>query len=228
MRTAISFWLAMAGFLHAAALTFEKELLEIHAPADASSVVADFNFKNNTDKPVTIAKVDKACSCIGVQVSDGKLVYAPGEGGKIRATFDMGNFSGVIDKTVVLYLNNDPNEKPSVTLTVQVHIPVLIAISEKEKTLKWTTGAKPEPQKIDLKVEYAKPIKIISTSCTSENYKVELKTLEAGKHYEILVTPVDTKEQGLAIIRINTDCEIKRYQVLQAFCVIRAELPPVP
>jgi len=226
MRIAISCWLALAGFLQAGGLTFEKEVLQIHAAADAGSVVADFNFQNNTDQPVTIAKVDKTCSCIGVEVSDGKLVYAPGEGGQIRATFDMQNFSGVIDKTVVLWLDKDPVEKPSVTLTVEVHIPVLVAL--KEKTLKWSVGAKPETQKIDVLVDYTKPIKIVTTSCTSDNFNVKVITLEEGKHYEIAVTPTDTKEPGLAIIRIETDCDVKRHQILQAFAVIRRELPPLP
>ena len=226
MRTAIYCWLAMTGFLHAAALTFEKELLEIHAPPDATAIVADFNFENKTDQPVTIAKVDKTCSCIGVLVADSKLIYAPGEKGQIRATFDMGNFSGVVNKTVVLWLDSDPPGKPSITLTVEVHIPVLVVL--KEKTLKWQIGAKPETQTIDITVDYSKPIKILSTNCTSENFKVELKTLEEGKHYELLVTPAETKEPGLAIIRIETDCEITRHKILQAFAVIRRELPPTP
>jgi hypothetical protein len=225
MRTAICCWLVMAGLLHAGGLTFESELVEIHAPADAKAVEADFKFENKTDKQVNIAKFDKTCSCIGVKVSDGKLSYAPGEGGVIRATFEMGNFSGEVDKVVVLWLDSDPADKPSITLTVRVHIPVLVVMSE--KTLKWSLGTQPETRKIDVTMDYAKPIKIISTSCTSDNIKVELKTLEVGKHYELLVTPADTKEPGLAIIRIETDCDIARHKVLQAFAVIRRELPPV-
>ena len=226
MRTAIYCWLAMAGCLQAGGLTFDKELLEIHAPADAGSVLAEFNFENKTDQPVTIAKADKTCSCISVQITDSKLVYAPGEKGQIRATFDMGNFAGVINKTVVLFLDKDPPEKPSVTLTVEVHIPVLVVL--KEKTLKWKLGDTPDTQKIDITMDYAKPIKIVSTSCTSDNFKVEVKTLEEGKHYELLVTPANVKEPGLAIIRVETDCDIQRHKILQAFAVIRRELPPVP
>ena len=226
MRTAILCWLALAGFLQGAGLTFEKELIEVHAPADAKAVVADFKFENKTDKPVSIAKFDKTCSCISVQVTDGKLTYAPGETGEIRASFEMQNFAGVVNKTVVLWLDSDPPEKPSITLTVEVHIPVLVVL--KEKTLKWQIGAKPETQTIEITVDYSKPIKILSTNCTSENFKVELKTLAEGKHYELLVTPAETKEPGLAIIRIETDCEITRHKILQAFAVIRRELPPTP
>ena len=226
MRNAIFFWLALAGFLQAAGLAFEKDLVEVHAAPDAKSVVADFKFENKTDKPITIAKFDKTCSCISVQVSGGKLNYAPGEGGVIRAAFDMGNFSGVVDKTVVLWFDKDPEDKPSRVLTVRVNIPVLVVMSE--KTLKWAIGGKPDAQKIDITVAHSKPIKIVSTSCTSENFKIEMKTLEEGKHYELFVTPLDTKDPGLAIIRIETDCEIERHKILQAFAVIRRELAAIP
>jgi len=216
----------MAGFVHAAALTFDKQSLVIDAPADATSIAAEFNFENKSDQPVTIAKVDKTCSCIGVEVSDGKLAYAAGEKGRIRATFDVGNYTGVVNKTVVLYMANDPPDQPSVTLSVEVHIPVLVVL--KEKTLKWSVGAKPATQVIDITMDYAKPIQIISNTCSSDNFKVEVKTLEAGKHYELRVTPTETKEPGLAIIRIETDCVVKRHQVLQAFAVIRRDLPSSP
>jgi hypothetical protein len=226
MRTAICCWLAIAGFLPAAGLTFEKELVEIHAPPDAKMVVADFKFENKTDKPVNIVKFDKVCSCIAVQVSNGKLNYAPGESGQIRATFDMGNFSGLVDKTVVLWLDKDPVDKPSLTLTVRVHIPVLVVMSE--KTLKWSLDGSPETRKIDITMAHSKPIKIVATSCTSDNFSVEVHPLEEGKHYELWVTPAAVKEPGLAIIRIETDCDIARHKTLQAFAVIRRDPPRIP
>ncbi|MEI6674434.1 MAG: DUF1573 domain-containing protein [Verrucomicrobiota bacterium] len=226
MRTAIFSWLAMVGFLHAGGLVFEQELMEIHAPTDAKTVVAEFKFENKSDKPVTIAKFDKVCACISVQVSDGKLSYAPGEGGVIRATFEMGNFAGVVDKTVVLWFDKDPEDKPSQVLTVRVHIPVLVVMNE--KTLKWTIDGPPETRKIDITMAYDKPIRIVGTTCTSENFKVEVNTLAEGKHYELLVTPTNTKDPGLAIIRVETDCEIPRHKVLQAFAVVRKEPPPNP
>ncbi|MCX6876704.1 MAG: DUF1573 domain-containing protein [Verrucomicrobia bacterium] len=226
MRTAIPFWLALAGFLQAGGLTYEKELLEIHAAADAKSVVADFKFENKTDRPVTIAKVDKTCSCVSVQVADSKLTYAPGESGLIRAVFEMGNFSGVVDKTVAIWHDKDPEDKPSQILTVRVHIPVLVVMDV--KTLKWAIGANPDPQKIDITMADTKPIRILSTSCTSESFKIELKTLEEGQHYQLLVTPDDTKQPGLAIIRIETDCENPRHKLQQVFATIRRELPAIP
>ncbi len=223
MRTVLLIWLGLAALLQAGGLTFEKPLLEIHLAADAKTAVTDFKFENKTDQPVTIARFDKTCSCISVQISGGKQTYQPGEKGVVRATFDLGNFSGVVDKLVILWLAGDPEAKPSITLTVRVHIPVLVVMEP--KTLKWGLGSKPEPQKIDLKMDHSKPIKILTTTCSSDAFTLELKTLAEGKHYELWVTPKATAEPALAIIRLETDCEIARHKNQQAFATVRRELP---
>lgn len=223
MRTICSLWLALFGMLHAAGLTFDKPLLEIQAAADARTAVADFDFENKTDKPVTITRYDKTCSCVSVQITGGKLVYQPGEKGVVRAAFDLGNFSGVVDKMIVVWLDGDAEAKPSITLTVRVHIPVLVVMDV--KTLKWVLGSKAEPQKIDIQMNHTKPIRIVATTCTSELFKTELKTLEEGKHYELWVTPLEMNTPGLAIIRLETDCDVERHKVQQAFATVRRELP---
>jgi hypothetical protein len=223
MRTIFWLWLAFSGMLHAAGLTFESTLLEIHAAADARTAVADFKFENKTDKPVVITRYEKTCSCVSVQVNGGKLNYLPGEKGVLRATFDLGNFSGAVDKMIVMWLDGDAEVKPSVTLTVRVHIPVLVVMDA--KTLKWTLGGNAEPQKIDIQMTHTKPIRILRTTCTSELFKTELKTLEEGKHYELWVTPLEINSPGLAIIRLETDCEVARHKVQQAFATVRRELP---
>lgn len=223
MRTVLLLWLAAISLVQAGGLTFEKPLLEIKLAADAKTAQADFNFENKTDQPVTITRFDKTCSCVSVQITGGKLTYQPGEKGAVRATFDLGNFSGVVDKMIVIWLAGDPEAKPSITLTVRVHIPVLVVMDA--KTLKWLIGSKPEPQKIDIKMEHAKPIKIVNTTCSSEAFTLELKTLAEGKHYELWVTPKETGSPALAIIRLETDCEIQRHKLQQAFATVRREMP---
>lgn len=223
MRTVVSLWLALVGMLHAAGLTFESSLLELHAAADARTAMAEFKFENKTDKPVTITRYDKSCSCLSVQVAGGKLTYLPGENGLVRGNFDLGNLSGVVDKSIVVWLEGDPEAKPSITLTVRVHVPVLVVMDN--KTLKWSIGGKPEPQKIDIQMNYTKPIRIVATTCTSELFKTELKTVEDGKHYELWVTPLEMGGPGLAIIRMETDCEVARHKIQQAFATVRRDLP---
>jgi hypothetical protein len=204
-------------------LHFEKILLDVPVAADALTTVADFGFSNSTDRPITIDRVEKTCSCLDVKVSGGKLTYAPGEQGVIRATFELGNLTGEVEKIVLLFLAGDPEDKPSHTLTVRVRIPVLVNLSQ--KTLQWEVGGKPEPQKIDIEMTHSKPIRILSTQCSVEGFKLDLKVIEEGRRYELWVTPAATTEPGLGLIRLETDCEIPRHKIHQAFAAIRAKLP---
>ena len=223
MRTICLLWMMLAGWMSGAGLTFEKTLLDLNLAADATTAAVDFPFENKTDKTVTIARVDKTCSCLAAQVQGGKLTYQPGEKGVVRAVFDLGNFSGVVDKTVVLWLDRDQRDQPSVTLTVRVHIPVLVAMDQ--KTLKWSLDAAPKPQRIDLRINYSKPIRVVKVTSSSELFKTELKTLQEGVHYELWVTPLEMKKPGIAVIRIETDCEIVRHKLQQVFAVVRRDLP---
>src|SRR6478752_805013 len=135
MKFAIGIWLTLAAFAQAAGLEFTEMLKEVNAPVEASTVTADFNFTNKGNKPVTITKADPPCPCLKVQISGGKLKYAPGESGVIRISFDLGTFSGTVDKVLPIFLDNDPEDKPSVALTIRVHIPVLVGVEP--KTVKW-------------------------------------------------------------------------------------------
>ena len=219
MKSILGLWLSLAAFVSAAGLEFEKLLVEVHAPADAKTVTADFKFTNKGDKPVTIAKTDPGCSCLSVQISGGKLKYGPGESGVVRTTFDMGNFSGAVDKSIALWIDDDPADKPSMKLDVRVHIPVLVALEP--KTLKWNLGGKPEPQTIQIRMAEGKPIRVLAAKSSSAAFSCEVKTVEEGRKYELIVTPLEIGTPGIGVIRIETDCEISKHRVQQAFSIVR-------
>lgn len=223
MRYALMLFAVLPGFLHAAGLTFENLEQEVTAPADAPTVTIDFPFKNETDKPVSIQKYDAGCTCIAVQISDGKLRYEPGESGVIRAVFSTGNYMGTIDRSVAVWFEGDATAPPSRHLKVRVHIPLLVEMEP--RTLKWDIGAAPEPQTITILMRDKDPIRVLSVSSTLDDMKHELKTVEEGRHYEIVVTPGSTATAGLGIIRIETDCKVQRFRVSQAFAVVRNAVP---
>jgi len=218
MRFAILIFLAALGTVRGD-LVFPEKLKEVHAPPDARVVTVDFPFVNTGDKPATIKKYDAACSCIGAKIKDGKLTYAPGEKGLIRTTFSMGNFSGVVDKSLQIWVDGDAKDKASIVLTVRVHIPELVKIEP--KTLKWAVGEAPAPKSIVIKMNYEKPIKVLGVNGSNENFTQKLETIEEGKEYKITVTPAATSTPGIGVLRIETDCPIARHKIRQAFLVIR-------
>ena len=223
MKFAIGIWLTLAAFAQAAGLEFTELLKEVNAPADVTTVTTDFNFKNNGTKPVTITKSDPGCSCLKVEISGGKLKYAPGESGVVRTTFDMGNYSGTVDKMVALWLDDAPANKPSMSLTVRVHIPVLVALEP--KTVKWNLGGKADPQTIQIRMAEGKLIRVTGVKSSSPSFKTELKTLEEGKKYDLVVTPMEIDASGISVFRIETDSDVTKHRVQQAFAVVRKPSP---
>ncbi|MFC7338921.1 DUF1573 domain-containing protein [Haloferula chungangensis] len=213
----IFFGLVLPGL--AGELTFETKLEEVEVPLDGRRVTADFKFENKSDEDVAIAKYNATCSCMTVQVKGGKLSYAPGESGVIRGVFDMGNFSGTVDKAVQIWLDGDPEDAPSVTLTTRIHIPVLVDVEP--KTLRWDVGGEMTSQTITVTMMHDEPIKVTSVSCQNPNFKIKQKTVEEGKKYELEVTPTDTSSQSIGLISIETDCPIKRHATQRAYTIVR-------
>ncbi|MEI7929426.1 MAG: DUF1573 domain-containing protein [Verrucomicrobiales bacterium] len=223
MRLTFLLWASLAPLLPAAGLTFPETVKEINAPADATFITMDFPFANKSDKSVVIKRYDAGCSCVSAGVESGKLIYQPGESGVIRTQFNMSEFSGDVEKPVYVFLEGDTDQVPSVVLTLKVHIPEVVKIAT--KTLKWEVGAPPTPQTIRMTVEGDDKVNIVAVTGSNSNFLHELKVLEAGRSYELIVTPKDTSVSGLGVFRIETDCKIERHKFKQTFASIRRPLP---
>ncbi|MES2921889.1 MAG: DUF1573 domain-containing protein [Verrucomicrobiota bacterium] len=223
MKFAIGVWLTLAAFSQAAGLEFTELFKDINAAADAATITTDFNFTNKSDKPVTITKAEPSCPCLKAEISGGKLKYAPNESGVIRITFEMGNLAGLVVKDLPIYVDHDPPDKPSILLTVRVHIPVLVALEP--KTVKWNLGGKPDPQTIQIRMAEGKPIHVKSVKSSSPEFSCELKALEEGRKFDLIVTPLKMNAPEVSIFRIETDCGISKHRIQQAFAVVRKLSP---
>lgn len=205
-------------------LKFDSLLKEAHIPAEENRVSTDFHFVNETKNTITIKKYDAACSCMNATIDGGKMIYEPGEKGTIRTEFDMGNFSGVVDKQVMIYVDEDPDESPSITLTTRVHIPVLV--QAEPKTLKWIMGQPAEEKIVTVTMNHDRPIHILRVTGTADGIGHEVREIEEGKKYHVVLKPKDTSVPALGIFRIETDCTIEKHRAQQVFAVIRREDRP--
>ena len=219
MKVALAIILGFPALLQAGSLEFKNLVKEENAAMDATTVVSDFEFTNKSDKSVTIDRADPTCSCLKVEISGGKRTYAPGESGIIRTTFDVGNSTGVVDKGVAVFLDKDPPANPSLQLRVNIHIPVLIALEP--KTLNWEIGGKAETKTIHIQIADGKMVDVLSAASSNPIFVTELKTLEKGSKYELLVTPKVIDSPGIGVIRIETDSTIAKQKTVQAFSVVR-------
>lgn len=205
-----------------AGLEFESALIKVDAGLNDKTVTRDFHFTNRGDKAVSIKQADGGCSCLQAQVAGGKLGYAPGESGTIRVVFEVGSFQGTVDKNISVWLDGDPEDKPSTTLTMSVTIPVIIQVEP--KTVKWEVGSPAAPKVIDVMMNYEKPIHITAVATSNGTFSAKLTAVEEGKHYRIEVTPEKgTDSAALSIIRIETDVDVEKQRVQQGFAVISSQ-----
>jgi hypothetical protein len=203
-----------------AELKFETPVIDTDAGINDETLVREYKFTNAGTKPVKITQADAGCTCLAVEVAAGKFTYAPGETGTLRATFQIGNFQGTVEKPIYLWLEGDREESPSASVMLRVHIPVIIALEP--KTLKWDVNSPAEKKTIDVKIAHVKPIRITSVSTSNESFTTELVTVKEGEHYRIEVTPKGTATAGLCIVRIETDTDVEKQRVQQGFAVISA------
>lgn len=206
-------------------LKFESRLVTVHATADAEKAQVEFQFANRGEKDVIISHINPDCDCLTVQASGGTILpddsirYRPGEAGAIRSIFKIGNSSGTVDQVVAIWLQGDPRDKPSIRLTARILVPELVKLEP--KTLKWEVGSEPEPQVLTVTMNHERPIAVTGMECTSKSFRTELRTVEAGKKYEVIVTPVDTETPGIGVVQIETDCEVEKQSGQQAFVMIQ-------
>ena len=209
-----------------AQLVFEKTLIELHLGPDAEKASADFTFKVTGDREVEIAEYEAPCSCLEAKISDGgKLRWKPGETGTVKGLFSMGNFTGTVDKMIVLRMKGEVT--PSVKLTVRLHIPELLKITP-AKSLFWEQGGKGASQTFMIKVANDEPVKIVDVSGTNDQFGIELKAVKDGWEYEIEVTPKTVAERAFGLIRIRTDSKYVKHQRYQCFVVVRRPVAPRP
>ncbi|PID79989.1 hypothetical protein CSB20_08580, partial [bacterium DOLZORAL124_64_63] len=162
---------------------------------------------------------DSACSCLSASVKGGKLTYKPGEKGEMKVDFELGSFSGLQEKTVLLWTTDDDESAPSSVLTVALTIPVLFEITP--KTLVWDQNGSKEPKTFKIKVNNKEPIRILNHAGTNHNFPYELKVIRDGWEYELIVTPQNTSQPAFGMIKLTTDAAIPRYQRQMAFVCIR-------
>jgi hypothetical protein len=218
MKSFALIFFALTAILHAGSVKFEKDLYEAHAGIKDDTVTREFKFTNSSEKPIKIRHADAGCTCVAVEFSGGKATYAAGESGVMRVAFKVENTQGQVDKTVHIWLEGDPDEKPSSQVIFRIHIPT--AIKLEPKTLSWDLNSKPETKSIRIIIDYEKQVHLKKISLSNENYTSEIIPVEEGKTYDVRITPKSTATPGLCMIGIETDIDIEKYQRQQGFARI--------
>lgn len=194
-----------------AELTFEKTRVDLDAKPEDKTVTANFKFINKTGEPIAIRDIHTNCGCISATAD--KQSYAPGESGVIEGIFKVGSTAGKLVKSIKVETKNSKGKFQK--LVVGVQVPELFQISP--NLTQWEIGEEVTTKTISFKVVHDDPIKITEVSSSRQNMNIELRTIKEGREYAIDVTPKSTDNVTLGVVRIQTDCDIKRHRRKMAF-----------
>ena len=109
--------------------------------------------------------------------------------------------AGPDSETVELRLNGQINE----SLTMQPSL------------LFWRLGETPGPKQIDIRAAAGHAIEITGAESSDANFKPAVNTVEAGKHYTLVVTPQSTASRASATFTVKTSAEPAR----KVFAIVR-------
>jgi hypothetical protein len=154
----------------------------------------DFMVRNAGEGTLEIKNVRTSCGCTVAQPENKTL--APGQETKISTTLSLKGRQGVTSKTVTVECN-DP-ETPVLKLELKGTAVAAITIEPRTVSLGRVVDASPISQAISIKA--TKPdlnFKIESVdSSTLPQFKTEIKTVEEGKSYEVLLTSAEALPVG--------------------------------
>lgn len=168
-----------------AGLAWKEKQFEKEASASDNQAVAEFTFTNKGKNPVTIQSVVPSCGCTTAKLE--KTTYAPGESGKIVATFDFGTRTGLEVKTIRV-VTDDP-KAPEAHLTMRVRIPQVVKITP--VFVFWKHDEEKTTKPIEVQFTQEVPIHIKAVAMDGEGFVAKLQAIDEGRHYRILVTPQD-------------------------------------
>jgi hypothetical protein len=191
------------------ALKWETQELKQKATPQDDRVVGTFRFINSGNSPVKIISVAPSCNCTTAELK--QQVYAPGEPGELIVFFNVGNLSGTQRSTV--RVQTDESKDAVHTLEMQVEIPQPVKIQPPQ--VWWYAGEAITPKSVTIEFQHHQPVKILKVSPAEGKFATELRTLEAGKKYELIIRPTEplVGGQGLIPVVITSDLPYERHRV---------------
>lgn len=223
------FYIIMASaIVNGTELSFESKKRTLVTDPEAQIVTVEYPFENKSNESITIEDFDAPCTCMEARLrrADGStsFTFKPGEKGVVIGKLDFENFSGSIDKNILIRTDKDPKDDPSIILTASVTIPSLI---EPDKpAVEWAMGSQAKAEVITIKVNHTTPIHIINHSMgfgADDFFTYEIATITEGKEYKVTVMPKNTETPTLGVLRFYTDHELQRYKLVQVFLSVVKE-----
>ncbi|MBT3482870.1 MAG: DUF1573 domain-containing protein [Opitutales bacterium] len=177
------------------ALSWEQTIINEDAEIGQAEVNAYYAFTNTSNSTITITKTQASCGCTVPSLE--KETYAPGEAGKLLATFSIENRVGKQHKEITVE-TQEGGKKRSYKLTLNVDIPQLIQL--KRRALLWKIGEDAEPKDCEIEIHSKYPMKIAGVLSkvagdAESNFIFEIEEVKPNHQYVLRIIPKDTSKK---------------------------------
>lgn len=180
-------------------LSWSNRQIDLKPKMTDESIDTAFEFRNAGAIPISIREVKPSCGCTTTALT--KKTYAPGESGKIDVTFKIGERMGFQQKQIMV--STDSPDEPLTQLTLRVDLPELIRIEP--KALAWPVNSEPVVRTIRITTGTDQPVRVLGVRSSDSRLFAELRQVDPGKIYEVVVTTKSTSEPLHGSIRVETD-----------------------
>lgn len=179
------------------------------------TVTARYRFTNIGASSVSILDVHPSCGCTTATLA--KKEYAPGESGEIEAKLNFAGHVGHQEKWIYVTTNTVGEEPTLLSLTVDIPPEVTI----QPEFVMWRVGDPLEPKTMRVVIPDGIPTKLVAAQADNPTMQVRLREVQAGKEWEVKVTPTSTREPVKAVVTIRSDYPAGRPATYSAYARVQ-------
>ena len=182
-----------------AALVWEKTTLELNPALGDSNAVGVFKYENKGDTPIHFKSAPRtSCGCTVAALQ--KMDVAPGEKGEIKATFNIGDRTGMQMKTITV--ETDDPQNPTTVLTLKANIAQLLELQP--AFVFWQAGEEAKPKTILAKAGKGITLKNVEVTSSSGDFTAKVEPGPAGE-FKINIQPKDTAKPLNTTLTVKPD-----------------------
>lgn len=182
-----------------AELVWEKTELDLHPEMGAATAVGVFKYQNKGDKPVHFKAVRPSCGCTTAALP--KNDVAPGEKGEITATFNIGDRTGLQQKSITV--ETDDPEKPQTVLLLKATIAQMLELQP--AFVFWQIGEAPKPKTILARAGKGVTIKNLEVTSSNGDFTTKVEPGSGAGEFKINVQPRETAKPLNATLTVKPD-----------------------
>jgi hypothetical protein len=188
-------------------LKWDQTTIEVRTGPNDQVAVAHFKYQNVGKKPVRFTQVKPACGCTTVQTQQDEV--PPGEKGEITARLNIGDRTGISEKTITVS-TEDPVPATTV-LTIRAVIPVPLEIEPNFLFWQYQEDTKPKTIIVKTTKEWKFPIRALKVSSSSWDFKSDVEKTGEGQ-FKVKVQPLSTNKGATAMLTIQPEDSTRKFE----------------